>query len=193
MAGKGVSGQPIQVRWARLQTPDSTPKQLTPNELPFGFRPVRLEQMKELASLIDDPRAVSDIAAKLLAERPVSSAEAIESPGFCKDLYCNQVALSRPSPPLTRNWTRNSEGNYDASFRETSDTQLLLTFNRKLGVFGGHVQGQSQHTSGLYLAWRLDKGPTRSLITPSSRKALRPTILGNQPCCTLACRARTGG
>jgi len=60
--------------------PGSTPRQLTANELPFGFRPVGLEQMKELASLIDDPRAMSDIAAKLLAERPVSSAEAIESP-----------------------------------------------------------------------------------------------------------------
>lgn len=65
---------------SRLPTP--TPEPLISNEHPFGFRPVGFKQMKELASLTDDPSAMSGLAAQLLAEKPVSSTEAVESPGI---------------------------------------------------------------------------------------------------------------
>jgi hypothetical protein len=55
---------------------------LASKEYPFGLRPVGMDMMKELASLIDDPRAMSDLASKLLSEKPVSSREAIESPAI---------------------------------------------------------------------------------------------------------------
>jgi hypothetical protein len=61
--------------------PGSSPRPLI-SEHSFGFRPVGLQQMKELASVIDDPRAMTDIATKLLAERPVSTMEAVESPAI---------------------------------------------------------------------------------------------------------------
>lgn len=49
---------------------------------PFGFRPIGSAEMKELASVIDDPRAMNELASKLLAQRPISSGEAFESPGI---------------------------------------------------------------------------------------------------------------
>jgi len=48
-------------------------------EFPFGLRPVGVDQMNELATLIDDPKAMSELAARLLSEKPVSSREAMES------------------------------------------------------------------------------------------------------------------
>lgn len=62
--------------------PNPTPGPLISHEHPFGLRPVGLGQMKELAGLIDDPRAVSELAGKLLGEKPVSSMEAVESPAI---------------------------------------------------------------------------------------------------------------
>jgi len=83
--------------------PNSTPEPLISNEYPFGFRPVGIEQMKELATLIDDPRAVSELAAKLLGEKPVSSTEAIESPGV---LHGPILHSSRPLEALSSSHTR---------------------------------------------------------------------------------------
>ena len=83
--------------------PNSTPEPLISNEYPFGFRPVGIEQMKELAALIDDPRAVSELAAKLLGEKPVSSTEAIESPGV---LHGPILHSSRPLEALSSSHTR---------------------------------------------------------------------------------------
>lgn len=51
-------------------------------ESPFGLRPIGIDMMKDIASLMEDPRAMGDLAAKLLRERPVSAREAIESPAI---------------------------------------------------------------------------------------------------------------
>ena len=63
---------------SRLPTLPSGP--LTPQEHPFGLRAIDLDQIKEIASVIDDPRSMSDLAAKLLSRTPVSAREAVESP-----------------------------------------------------------------------------------------------------------------
>lgn len=63
--------------------PNAPTHPLPMKDYPFGLRPIGMDQMKELASLIDDdPRAISEIAAKVLTEKPVSSREAIESPAI---------------------------------------------------------------------------------------------------------------
>lgn len=62
--------------------PNLPPHPLASKEYPFGLRPVGLDKMKELASLIDDPKAMSELASKLLGEKPVSSSEAVESPAI---------------------------------------------------------------------------------------------------------------
>ena len=53
---------------------------LIPQEEPFGLRAIGLDQIKEIASVIDDPSLMSELAAKLLSRKPVSASEAIESP-----------------------------------------------------------------------------------------------------------------
>jgi hypothetical protein len=55
---------------------------LLPEEHPFGLRAIGLDQMKEIASVIDDPAMMSEFAAKLLSRRPVSAREAVESPAI---------------------------------------------------------------------------------------------------------------
>jgi hypothetical protein len=53
---------------------------LLPREEPFGLRAIDLDQMKEIASLIDNPSSMSDFAARLLSRKPVSATEAVQSP-----------------------------------------------------------------------------------------------------------------
>lgn len=65
---------------SRLPSLSSGP--LIPQEHPFGLRAIGLDQMKEMASVIDDPRTMSEFAAKLLSRSPVSASEAIESPAI---------------------------------------------------------------------------------------------------------------
>jgi len=48
------------------------------SEYPFGLRSIGLNDMKEIADIIDDPRALSDLASKLLSQKPVSSRDAVE-------------------------------------------------------------------------------------------------------------------
>ena len=62
--------------------PNLSSQPLIPEEYPFGLRPVGLDQMKEIANLIDNPRAMTEVASKLLSEKPVSSTEATESPAI---------------------------------------------------------------------------------------------------------------
>jgi len=57
-------------------------QQLASKEYPFGLRPVGLDSMKDLASLMDDPKAMSEFASKLLSEKTISSNEAMESPAI---------------------------------------------------------------------------------------------------------------
>ena len=51
-----------------------------PQEEPFGLRAIGLDQMKEIAAMIDDPSLMSELAAKLLSRKPVSTSEAVECP-----------------------------------------------------------------------------------------------------------------
>jgi len=62
--------------------PTLPPHPLSSNEYPFGLRPVGLDSMKELASLMDEPKAMNELASKLLSEKPISSNEAVESPAI---------------------------------------------------------------------------------------------------------------
>jgi hypothetical protein len=86
--------------------PSSTPGPLISNEHPFGLRPVALDQMKELAGLIDDPRAVSELAGKLLREKPISSNEAVESPAILQGPI---LQSHRPLEALSSAHTRLDE------------------------------------------------------------------------------------
>lgn len=63
---------------SRLPNPTIAP--LIPREEPFGLRAIGLDQMKEIATMIDDPSSMSELAAKLLSRKPVSASEAVESP-----------------------------------------------------------------------------------------------------------------
>jgi hypothetical protein len=60
--------------------PSLTSGPLLPQEHPFGLRAIGIDQIKEIASLIDDPKSMSELAAKLLSRSPVSVREAVESP-----------------------------------------------------------------------------------------------------------------
>jgi hypothetical protein len=55
---------------------------LASNEHQFGLRPIGLDSIKELSSVIDEPKALGELASKLLGEKPVSSSEAMESPAI---------------------------------------------------------------------------------------------------------------
>lgn len=62
--------------------PNAPPHPIPGSESLFGLRPIGLDRMKEITTLIDDPRAMSELASKLLSEKPVSSTEAMESPAI---------------------------------------------------------------------------------------------------------------
>jgi hypothetical protein len=55
---------------------------LTSSEYPFGLRPIALDKMKELASIMDDPSAMNELASRLLSEKTVSSTEAAQNPAI---------------------------------------------------------------------------------------------------------------
>jgi hypothetical protein len=86
--------------------PSPTPGPMISDEHPFGFRPVGFEQMKELAALIDDPRAVSELAGRLLAEKPVSSTEAMGNPAVLQGPI---LQSSRPIEALSSSHTKLDE------------------------------------------------------------------------------------
>lgn len=51
-------------------------------ELHFGLRPIGLDVMKEIATVIDDPISMSDLASRLLKQKPVTSNEAMTVPAI---------------------------------------------------------------------------------------------------------------
>jgi len=51
-------------------------------EMYFGLRPIGADQMKELASVIDDPVTMSDLASRILKQSPVASNEAANVPAI---------------------------------------------------------------------------------------------------------------
>jgi len=83
--------------------PNLTSDPLIPQEHPFGLRAIGLEQMKEIASVIDDPSSMSELAAKLLSRKPVSATEAVESPAV---LQGPVLQSSRPLETLSSAHTR---------------------------------------------------------------------------------------
>jgi hypothetical protein len=62
--------------------PQVTSSPLIPQDHPFGLRPIGVEQMKEFASIVDDPKTMTEIAARMLSTKPVSASEALESPAI---------------------------------------------------------------------------------------------------------------
>ena len=77
-----------------------------PQEHPFGLRPIGLDQMKEIASVIDDPRTMSELAAKLLSRSPISASEALESPAVLQGPI---LQSPRPLEALSSAHTRLDE------------------------------------------------------------------------------------
>ena len=55
---------------------------LSSNEHQFGLRPIGLDNVKELSNIMDDPKSMSELASRLLDQKPVSSIEAAESPAI---------------------------------------------------------------------------------------------------------------
>jgi hypothetical protein len=62
--------------------PQVTSSPLIPQDHPFGLRPIGVEQMKQFASMVDDPKTMTEIAARMLSTKPVSASEALESPAI---------------------------------------------------------------------------------------------------------------
>jgi hypothetical protein len=77
---------------SRIPSLPSNP--LASGEYPFGLRPIGLDEIKELSSAMDEPKAMSELASKLLGEKPVSSSEAMESPAIL------QGPIVRSNKPL---------------------------------------------------------------------------------------------
>jgi hypothetical protein len=76
------------------------------NEHPFGLRPLRSEDMAELAKVIDEPGAMSELASKLLSEKPISSREALHSPAVLQGPILHS---NRPLEGLSTAQTRLDE------------------------------------------------------------------------------------
>jgi len=89
---------------SKFSTP--TGARMASEEYPFGLRPVASNQIKELASLIDDPRAMNELAARLLSQKPVSSKEAAESQAILQGPI---LQSSRPIDALSSAHTRLDE------------------------------------------------------------------------------------
>jgi len=78
--------------------PNLPPNPFAPSELDFGLRPIGLDSMKELSNLMDDPKAMSEVASRLLSQKPVSASEAVESPAI---LQGPVLQSSRPLDTLS--------------------------------------------------------------------------------------------
>ncbi len=86
--------------------PNLPPSSLAPNEHQFGLRPIELESMKEFSNLMDDPKAMNELASRLLNVKPVSSAEAFESPAILQGPILHS---SRPLDTLSTAQTKLDE------------------------------------------------------------------------------------
>ena len=86
--------------------PNLTSGPLIPQEHPFGLRAIGLDQMKEIATAIDDPASMNELAAKLLSRKPVSASEAIESPAVLQGPI---LQSPRPLESLSSSQTKLDE------------------------------------------------------------------------------------
>ncbi len=55
---------------------------LAVGEYAFGLRPIDIDLMKELANVMDDPHQMSDVASRLLREKPITTQEAVQNPAI---------------------------------------------------------------------------------------------------------------
>jgi hypothetical protein len=82
------------------------PNPIASSGFSFGLRPVGLDIVKELSNLMDDPRSMSELASRVLAEKPVSAREAAESPGV---LHGPILQSNRPLDTLSTAQTKLDE------------------------------------------------------------------------------------
>ena len=75
------------------------PQPAMSQEFHFGLRPIKVDQMRELANVLDDPTSMSDFASRLLTQKPVASAEAMEGPAI---LHGPILQSPRPIEVLSR-------------------------------------------------------------------------------------------
>jgi hypothetical protein len=96
---------------------------LIPQEHPFGLRAIGLDQIKEIASVIDDPKSMSELAAKLLNRSPVSAREAVESPAVLQGPILQSPrpleALSSAHTELDAKLRRELQNLVNREFRHT--------------------------------------------------------------------------
>jgi hypothetical protein len=94
------------------------------SEHPFGLRPLRTEDMAELAKVMDEPRAMGELASKLLGEKPISSREALQSPAVLQGpiLHSNRPleGLSTAQTKLDEKLRRELRRIVHKEFRHTT-------------------------------------------------------------------------
>jgi len=103
--------------------PNATSAPLISQEHPFGLRAIGLDQIKEIASVIDDPKSMSELAAKLLSRSPVSAREAVESPAVLQGPILQSPtpleALSSAHTKLDARLRRELQNLVNREFRHT--------------------------------------------------------------------------
>lgn len=104
--------------------PSLTSDPLIPQEHPFGLRAIGLDQIKEMASVIEDPASMNELAAKLLSRRPVSVREAIESPAVLQGPI---LQSSRPIEALS-----SAHSRLDAKLRKELQSLVNKEFRHTL-------------------------------------------------------------
>jgi len=75
-------------------------------ELHFGLRPIASDQMKDIANAIDDPATISELASRILAQKPVSSNEAVNVPAI---LHGPILQSERPIESISKAHTELDE------------------------------------------------------------------------------------
>ncbi|MGA3297570.1 MAG: hypothetical protein ABSD41_08965 [Candidatus Bathyarchaeia archaeon] len=90
----------------------------------FGLRPIGFNQMKELENAADDPNNMSDLAARLLSQRPVASTEAMEGPAVLHGPVLQSPrpldALSSAHSELDEKLRRELQSLVNRNFRHTT-------------------------------------------------------------------------
>ena len=76
----------------------SLPEPVVFKEHNFGLRPIGLTQMRELANAADDMNSMSELATRILSQKPVISREAMEGPAV---LHGPVLQSTRPIDKLS--------------------------------------------------------------------------------------------
>lgn len=92
-------------------------------EFHFGLRPIGIDQIKELAN-IDDPASMSDIASRLLLQKPVALSEAMNGPAVLHGPILQSSgrpieALSREHSDLDNRLRKQLQDIVNKKFRHT--------------------------------------------------------------------------